>query len=257
MKDKVFVVTGASRGLGLAIAKKVLDEGASVVINGRSKENLAEAVNRLGGGEKCLALPGSVTSEEHVANLFAKAKECFGTVDCLVNNAGTALLATVSETSLQDWNDQLAVHATGTFLASKEVLNLWKELKRDGSIVNISSVSGNVGSQMATAYSAAKAAVIGFTKALAKEVAPAGIRVNAICPGAIDTKLFMEDTLGVMAKRFGSTKEALMKGTLAAIPLKRLLSPEEVAELVCYLCSDKAKGITGQTLTISCGFDIH
>lgn len=257
MQNRVFVVTGASRGVGLAIAKKVLEEGSSVVINGRSEESLTEALEVLNGGDRCLAVPGSVASEEHVIELFEKAKERFGTVDCLVNNAGTALLATVTETSLQDWNDQLAVHATGTFLASRQVLKLWKELKKSGSIVNISSVSGKVGSQLATAYSAAKAAVLGFTKALAKEVAPAGVRVNAICPGAVETKLFMEDTLGVMAQRFSSTTDALLKGTLSAIPLKRLLSPDEVAELALYLCSDKAMGITGQTFTISCGFDIH
>ncbi|MBI4860199.1 MAG: SDR family oxidoreductase [Candidatus Riflebacteria bacterium] len=258
MSAKVGIVTGGSRGLGLAVARAFLREGGSVVITGRDAAALEHARATLAEQhEPVLAVVGDVSSEASVAETFEKAIDRFGRVDSVVNNAGVALVQPVHETSLADWDRMLAVHATGSFLVSREAVRRMVAARIRGRIVNISSILGSTGAALACAYSAAKAALLGLTRALAKEVATHGITVNAVLPGAMDTRLFHRDTIDVLASRLKADRETLLKHTLAAIPMKRLLDPGEVADLVLYLCSDRAGGITGQSLPITCGFDIH
>ncbi|MEQ8224219.1 MAG: SDR family oxidoreductase [Candidatus Eremiobacterota bacterium] len=253
-KDKVVIITGASKGLGLSAAKAFLRDGAHVVVISRDKDLLEKSWKDI---ENVLIIPGDVSSEERVRYIFEKILSVYGKVDILVNNASIALVKKITDTTLEEWNRILSVNVTGTFLMSRETVNIMLKNNIKGKIINISSVSGDVGAPLATAYSASKAAVIGLTKALAKEVASSGINVNTICPGAMDTDMFHKGTIGVLSKMFNSEEDILLKNTIKAIPLKRLLSPDEVAEMVLYLASDHSSGITGQTINIDCGFAIH
>jgi len=253
-KDKVAIITGASKGLGLSAAKAFLGEGAHVVVISRDKDLLEQTWKN---ENNVLVIPGDVSSEERVKYIFEKILSVYGKVDILVNNASIALVKKVTDTTLEEWNRIFSVNITGTFLMTRETVNIMLKNNIKGKIINISSVSGDVGAPLATAYSASKAAVIGFSKSLAKEVASSGINVNTICPGAMDTDMFHKGTIGVLSKMFNSEEDILLKNTIKAIPLKRLLSPDEVAEMVLYLASDHSSGITGQTINIDCGFAIH
>ncbi len=253
-KDKVAIITGASKGLGLSAAKAFLGEGAHVVVISRDKDLLEQTWKN---ENNVLVIPGDVSSEERVKYIFEKILSVYGKVDILVNNASIALVKKMTDTTLEEWNRIFSVNITGTFLMTRETVNIMLKNNIKGKIINISSVSGDVGAPLATAYSASKAAVIGFSKSLAKEVASSGINVNTICPGAMDTDMFHKGTIGVLSKMFNSEEDILLKNTIKAIPLKRLLSPDEVAEMVLYLASDHSSGITGQTINIDCGFAIH
>jgi len=251
------VVTGASRGLGLAVAKALLRDGSKVALVSRDPARLEAARRELEPLGEILAAPADVSDETAVRGAFAKVLERFGRLDMLVNAAGLALVRKAADTGLDEWRRVMDVNATGTFLTCREAVRHMAAAKVRGKIVNIASVSAETGAPMASAYSASKAAVLGLTRSLARELAGLGINVNAVCPGAMETDMFLKDTLGPLCETFKSDRETLLKHTLAAIPLKRLLSPDEVAELVVFLLSDKAGGITGQSYNICCGFDIH
>lgn len=256
--EKVVLVTGASGGLGSAISEAFHREGARLILCARNPERLDALKDHLGGDDdRILTVSADVSREEDVKALFRKGLERFGTVDVLINNAGFTLLRRIGETTLEEWNEIMGVHATGTFLCSRAAARHWLQIKGRGKIVNISSVSARMGSPLASAYSAAKAAVLGFTRAMARELAPKGINVNAICPGAIDTDMFHKGTVEVMADLFKTSPSDLVAATLSAIPLQRLLAPSEVADLTLYLASSKADGIVGQSFTISCGYHIQ
>ena len=258
MENKTAIITGGSSGLGLSTAKLFLKEGAKVVITGRNEDKLSKAKEELQEMRKeILAVRADVSKEEDVINTFEKTIEKFGTVDILINNAAVAMIKKLTDTTLEDWNNMFSINMTGLFLMTREAAKFMLKNKVRGKIVNISSVSGRIGGPMISAYSASKASVIGFTRAVAKELAPHGINVNSICPGAIDTDMFQKGTIDTLAEMFKSDREMLLKGTLSAIPLKRLLSPEEVAELVLYLSGSKSDGITGQSFNITCGLDMR
>lgn len=256
LSDKIAIITGGSSGVGCAAAGLFLKYGAKITITGRNVDKLEEAREKLSAKGEVLAVAADVSKEEAVKRTIAETLEKYGSIDILVNNAGTPLVRKMIDTTLDEWNDMFAIHSTGTFLMTRETVKWMIAHKKQGSIVSVSSVSGKTGSALATAYSGAKAAVMGFTKALAKEIAPYKINVNCVCPGAIDTAMFREGSIGAVSKMFGMSEEALMKSTLSVIPLQRLLQPEEVGDLIAYLGSDKAKGITGQSYTISCGLEM-
>ena len=254
---KTALVTGASRGLGFATARALLDQGANVALVSRDAARLQAANEELAALTRTLAIPADVSDEAAVQGAFAKAVERFGAVDLLVNAAGAALVRKAADTSLDEWNRILAVNATGPFLTCREALRRMIPAKIRGRIVNVASVSGATGASLASAYSASKAALLGLTRSLAREAAAHGVNVNAVCPGAMDTDMLRQDTLGPMSELFKMDRESLLKHSLAAIPLKRLLSAGEVADLVVFLLSDKAAGITGQSYNVCCGLDIH
>lgn len=253
----IAIVTGGTSGLGLAVARALLRGGYQVTITGRSEERLEAAAAALSQEGRVLAVQADVAIEEDVLRTFQETCSNLGTPDAVVNNAGQAWIGRVEATDLEQWNQILAIHATGTFLMCREAVRLWSAGSRGGCIVNVASVSARTGAPLAAAYAAAKAAVLGFTRSLAREVAGQGIRVNAVCPGAMDTPMFHEGTLTPLVEMFGRDREAMLRGTLSQVPLHRLLDPAEIADLVLYLVSDSARGITGQSFNVDGGYDMR
>ncbi len=242
---KTVIITGSSQGIGAACAVEFAQKGYNVVINYNNSEtlakNLCDGLHR--GGARCIAVGADVTYSGEVENLIKKTVAAFGGIDVLVNNAGIAGQQLVQDISDREWNRIIGVNLTGTFNVTRAVVPYMLS-KKEGSIVNISSMWGQVGASMESAYSAAKAGVIGFTKALAKELGPSGIRVNCVCPGVVETRMNRNLTL--------ETIEQLSNET----PLGRLGTPQEVASAVRFLADDTAAFITGQILGVNGGIVI-
>lgn len=243
MSEKTAVVTGASRGIGAACAKTLARDGFKVVINYNKSEaeaiSLRDNIAFLGGNAEIFR--ADIRKPDEVSDLFCFARQKFGNVTVLVNNAGVSLIKLIQDTSEEEWNDLFSVNCGGTFRCVKHVIPQMLSAG-GGSIINISSVWGRVGASCEAAYSASKASVIGFTKALAKELGPSGIRVNCIAPGVIDTEMNSMHSSDVM--------ESLAEET----PLGRIGSPEDIAEAAAFLASDKACFINGQILGVDGGF---
>jgi len=243
--DKVAVVTGGSRGIGRAIALELAVQGFKVVVNYRSQEaqaqNVVETIRGMGG--EAMAIQAHVASSRDVEEMASKVKEAWGAVGVLVNNAGITRDNILARMKEEEWDQVLETNLRGAFLCSRIFV---KDMMRArwGRIVNISSVVGIVGNPGQTNYAASKAGLMGFTKALAKEVASRGITVNAIAPGYIETEM----TQGLSQK----VKEAM----LGAIPLGRFGSPEEVAKVVSFLVSPHGGYITGQVLVVDGGMTL-
>jgi len=235
-------VTGASRGIGRAIALKLADEGAKVVVNYSGSQAKAEEVVAMiqeNGGE-AIAVQASVSQTEEVTALMNTAIKTFGTLDILVNNAGITRDNLLMRMKEDEWDDVLNTNLKGVFLCTKAVTRQMMK-QRAGRIINISSIVGVAGNAGQANYVAAKAGVIGLTKTTAKELASRNILVNAIAPGFIETE--MTDQL----------PEDIKQGMLTEIPLAKLGQPEDIAKAVAFLASDEANYMTGQTLHIDGG----
>ena len=242
MKHTV-LVTGSSRGIGAGIARRFAAEGHRVAIHYRAGEAQARALyDELAQAGCCVMLvSGDITNESETKEIVSRVRERFGFVDVLVNNAGIALpTQLVTDTTLADWHRVMETNVTGMFLVTNAVLPEMVSQKR-GAIVNISSMWGVTGGSCEVAYSASKAAVIGYTKSLAKEVAPSGIRVNCVAPGYITTDMT------------GALGEDLQEALKGQIPLGTLGTPEDVAAAVAFLASPDSAYITGQTLHVNGG----
>ncbi|MGY3618535.1 SDR family NAD(P)-dependent oxidoreductase [Bradyrhizobium sp. USDA 10063] len=241
--QKVALVTGAARGIGLATARRFLAEGWRVALLDIERELLNEAVAGLKQAESTLALPCDVADAASVAAAVDAVKKRFGRLDALVNNAGVAVFAPLLETSDADWSRILAVNLTGPFLCAKAAAPLMRE-HGGGAIVNITSISAVRASTLRSAYGTSKAGLAHLTKQLAVELASLGIRVNAVAPGPVDT---------AMAKAVHTA--AIRADYHDAIPLNRYGLEEELAEAIFFLSSDRASYITGQILAVDGGFD--
>ena len=244
------IVTGAANGLGLSIARTLSREGARVVLADLNRENVERAASELAG-----AIPVQLDVRDRDAAKAAVEKSVseFGRLDILVNNAGFQRIASVGDFDEGDWEAIIGTMLTGTFLCTKHAL---PHLRRStsGRVINIASVHSLVASPFKSAYVAAKHGVLGFTKALALEEADNRITANAICPSYIRTAL-AEEQVTDQAKANNITEaEALQEIILEPVAIKRLLEPEEVSELVVYLASDLASGITGSAIPIDCGW---
>jgi 3-oxoacyl-[acyl-carrier protein] reductase len=242
LDGKAAVVTGGAQGLGLAMAKRMADEGSAVVIADVDEARSNEAAASIAGaGGRAIGVACDVTSPEQVDALVARCVEEFGSIDVMINNAGITRDATMRKMAVDDFDAVVAVHLKGTWLGTKAASLAMRGQDSGGSIVNISSISGKVGNIGQTNYSAAKAGVVGLTKAAAKEVAHAGVRVNAIQPGLIKTAMTAAMAPEIFAER---EKE---------IPMGRAGEPDEVAKAALFLASDLSSYITGIVVEVAGG----
>ncbi len=246
LEGKAAIVTGASRGIGKAIALLLAEHGAKVAVNYLEKAEQAEqAVKEIEAkGAEVFAVKADVSNEKECAAMVKAVKEKFGSVDILVNNAAITIDRTFRKSTKEEWDKIMAVDLDSMFNTVHPALEVMLE-QGSGSIVNIASASGETGFFGQVSYSAAKAGVIGFTKALAKEVASKGIRVNAVSPGVIAGTLISDKIPEDYKKKFVET-----------IPLRRLGKPEEIASAVFFLASDYSAYITGQILSVNGGLVI-
>lgn len=240
--DNVAIITGATRGIGKQIALTLANEGYNIVLNYRTEnDELKQLKNEIESKNvKCLAVQGDVTNFEDCKQMIESAIKEFGKIDVLVNNAGITkdmLLARMKE---EDFKQVIDVNLVGTFNMTKNVISYMMKA-RNGRIINISSVVGIAGNAGQTNYSASKAGIIGFTKSLAKEVASRNILVNAVAPGFIETN--MTDVL----------KQEVKDEIAKNIPLKRMGTPQDVANVVKFLASEDSSYITGQVISVDGG----
>jgi 3-oxoacyl-[acyl-carrier protein] reductase len=236
LAGKKALITGGNTGIGRAVALAYAREGADVTIAWFDKEKEARATLKAIGelGAQGLAVRADVTSEKDVERLFAVHRHEFGRLDILVNNAGIQKSQPIDKMSLADWERMLAVHLRGAFLCSRAAAKLMKP-RKSGRIINVCSQLGYIGRGDYTAYSAAKAGLIGFTRALAKELAPFGVLVNGVAPGLVDTGF---DPLPARAKRDHA----------ASLPLKRLGTPDDMTPSFVFLATDESRYFCGQLL---------
>ena len=234
---RVALVTGAARGIGLATAKLFAAEGVRVAMVDRDTDALAQAAF-----DGALPIVCDVSDEAAVANMVAEVEEHFGSITHVVNNAGVAEFGPIEETDFQTWRRVLATNLDGVFLVSQAALPALKRSR--GTIVNIASISGLRASTLRVAYGTSKAGVIQLTEQQAAELGEHGIRANCVAPGPVRTKLAM-----------AVHTEAIIRSYHDAIPLNRYGSEEEIARVICFLSSDAASYVTGQTIAVDGGFE--
>ena len=240
--ERTAVVTGASRGIGRAIALELAKRGASVVVNYAASAEKAEevAAEIKSNGGQAIAVQADVADFEQAGQLIKKAIETYGKIDILVNNAGITRDKLIMMMSEEDWDAVQDTNLKGTFNCSKAAVRPMMR-QRSGRIINIASVAGQMGNAGQTNYSASKAGQIGFTKALAREIAPRSITVNAIAAGIVETDIW------------ANVAEEMKENMLQLIPLGRKGEAEEIAYAVAFLASDEAAYITGQCLAVDGG----
>jgi NAD(P)-dependent dehydrogenase (short-subunit alcohol dehydrogenase family) len=243
LEGKCAIVTGAGQGIGRAVAKGLAEQGVRVVIaelNGENGERVARDIEAAGGVARAIAT--DVSNEESVGRMVAKAAGEFGTIDILVNDAAIFPASSVAEMKTEEWERVLRTNLTGTFFCCRAVMPAMKS-KRSGRIINFTSGRALQGSKHGAHYAASKGGIIGFTKSLALELAPHGITVNSICPGAIDTpqpKAHVKDEAEFYAKA-------------KKIPLGRVGQPEDLVGSVLFLASDWSAYVTGQMIVVNGG----
>lgn len=241
------LITGGSGGIGSALCVAFAQAGHCVAINynksNTKAEKLAEIIEN-SYGVKSIAVYADISDSKSVSEMFDKTEKSLGEIDILVNNAGIAQQKLFTDITDDEWKKMIGINLDGAFYCSKEVLKRYMLKNHSGVILNISSMWGQVGASCEVHYSAAKAGIIGLTKALAKEVGLSGIRVNCICPGVVMTD---------MIKSFDSTTIEELKSETA---LNMLGTPKDIADSAVFLCSNKAKYITGQILGVNGGFVI-
>jgi 3-oxoacyl-[acyl-carrier protein] reductase len=235
---KTVLITGGSRGIGRAMVELFASNGYSVAFTYKKSENEAKSLAESTGA---LAIRADSGSESDVIAAVKLTTDKFGGIDCLINNAGVASFSLFTDLTLDMWNEHLKVYLTGAFLYSKAVIP-WMVSKKQGRIINITSMWGITGSSCEVHYSTAKAGLIGMTKALAKELGPSGITVNAIAPGLIDTDMN------------SSLSAEDIKVIEDETPLMRIGAPEEIAKAALFLAGEGGSFITGEIMNVSAGY---
>ncbi len=252
LTGRIALVTGGGRGIGRAIALSLAQAGADVAISGRNADVLDETVGAIRAiGHRAVAVVCDVGERSQVDAMVTRVKKDVGDPLILINNAGVAGSAKLSETTDDVWEAMLRVNATGAFYCMRAVVPTMLEAKW-GRIVNIASVAAKAGASYIAAYAASKHALLGLTRAVAAEVAAHGITVNAVCPGYVDSEMTDASATNI-SKRTGRTEQDARKILEGFSPQGRLMTAAEVAALATYLCSEVARGINGQSLVIDGG----
>lgn len=248
LKNKVAVITGGNSGIGLGIAKKFKEEGASIAIFGRNLETLEAAKNELGGNT--IFVQGDIRKVSDIERLYIAVNDTFGRLDILVANAGGATFAPFTETNEEAFDRQVDINFKGAFFSAQKALPLFK--KKGGTIIFISSISAHGGYSGMAAYASSKGAVNTLVRSLATELAPSKIRVNGLSPGHTDTPAF--DRVGLPADAISGMKQHVAQNV---IPFGRMGTPEDLANAALFLASDDAVYITGIDLIVDGGANIH
>jgi NAD(P)-dependent dehydrogenase (short-subunit alcohol dehydrogenase family) len=244
------LVTGAGAGIGRAIARALTREGARVAVTDRDPAAAEAVAKALGSGAFARRL--DVTDAAETARTFDAVERAFGGLDLVCANAGVSTMNRVPDLTEEEWDFNMDVNAKGIFLTNREAVRRFLASGTKGVIVNTASLAGKTGVALLAHYSASKFAVVGFTQALAKEVAPHGIRVNAVCPGFVRTSM-QERELVWEGKLRDMTPEAVSAEYVSLTPLGRIEEPEDVAEAVVFLASDLARFVTGEALNVTGG----
>ncbi len=251
-KPRRALITGGASGFGLGVARALLAQGASVAIGDRHAGRLRAAAQALAAGERLLALDLDVTAPDSVRAAVAACETAFGGLDTLVNSAGVIRITALDDISEQEWDWVVGVDLKGVFLCSQAAAPLLRQSGR-GRIVNLSSDAGKVGFPKIAPYVAAKHGVIGLTKSLAAELAPAKVTVNCICPVGTPETTMGQDVLRMKVSSAGVSAEQLMAATAANVPLGRGGTVDDVVHAVMFLLSDQAAFLTGGTIDVDGG----
>ena len=253
VENKVVIITGSARGIGFEIGKHFAESGAKVVlsdINEESVKDAAESLKKLGFDS--IGIKADVTKED-IVNMVKEAKETYGSVDIVINNAGLQHVSPIEDFPTAKYELMIKIMLTAPFILTKAVFPIMKE-QGFGRIINVSSINGVIGFAGKAAYNSAKHGVIGLTKVAALEGAEHGITVNALCPGYVDTPLVRGQMADLAKTRNVPIEDVLAEVLLPLVPQKRLLDVSEIADYALFLASDKAKSVTGQAVVIDGGY---
>ncbi|AOH56380.1 3-hydroxybutyrate dehydrogenase [Peribacillus muralis] len=254
VENKVVIITGSARGIGFEIGKHFAQSGAKVVLSDINEEMVKEAAASLKAeGFESIGIKADVTKEEDIVNMVKEAKETFGSVDIVINNAGLQHVSPIEEFPTAKYELMIKIMLTAPFMLTKAVFPIMKE-QGFGRIINVSSINGVIGFAGKAAYNSAKHGVIGLTKVAALEGAEHGITVNALCPGYVDTPLVRGQMADLAKTRNVPLEDVLAEVLLPLVPQKRLLDVSEIADYALFLASDKAKSVTGQAVIIDGGY---
>ncbi len=245
------VVTGASRGIGASVAAALAGDGVRVSLLGRDRDTVARVARELGGEDVAVGIAADVTDYASVQAAFTAARNRFGAVQLLINNAGQAASAKFTDTDETLWNRLMAVNVNGPYLCSRQAIPDMLQTGF-GRVVSIASIAGLRGAAYISAYASSKHAVIGLTRSLAIEYAARNITVNAVCPGFVDTDIVKSAIANIVSKTGRSESEALA-ALVAGNPQRRLIQPREVADTVMWLCRPGSESVTGQSIVLAGG----
>ena len=255
LKNKVAIITGSTSGIGLGMAKGLAAEGATIVLNGfgdsQEIENNRKSIEEM--GVECIYNGADMTKPDEIRAMVTEAKEKFGHVDIVVNNAGIQTVSPVEDFPEEKWEAIIAINLSSAFYTSRAVVPMMKE-QSWGRIIDLASAHGLVASPFKSAYVAAKHGMVGFTKSIALELAEENITVNAICPGYVHTPL-VDGQIADTAKARGISEDAVVKDVLLKLQAtKKFVTVEQLAEMAVFLCSDAAENITGTSLAVDGGW---
>ncbi len=254
VENRVVFITGSAQGIGFEIAKAFYSKGAKIVLTDKNEEKVKEAASSL--GNQAIGLTCDVTSEEEIVQSINATIDHFGKIDILINNAGMQHVAMIEDFPTDRFELLIKIMLTAPFMTIKHVLPHMRNQKF-GRIINVASINGLVGFAGKAAYNSAKHGVIGLTKVAALETATDGITVNAICPGYVDTPL-VRNQLSDLAKTRNVPLESVLEEVIyPLVPQKRLLDVSEVANLVLFIASEDAKGMTGQAVVLDGGYTVQ
>jgi 3-oxoacyl-[acyl-carrier protein] reductase len=251
LAGKVAIITGASTGVGPVMAKLFVKEGARVLLAARREDLIRQVAQEV--GDSAIGVRADITSEDDVRAMVDQAMQAYGQVDILLNNAASpGKDKYIWEQTLENWNQTIAIDLTGAMLCTREVLNRSMLERKTGVIINFSSTAAWIGYPRKTHYTSAKAALRAFTKTVAAEVGPHGIRCNCLVPGGIETDLWINYGKR-LAKEQGITFEAWYAQAMEALPLRTISTPQDIANLALFLASDESRTITGQSINADSG----